>query len=78
MMVFRHLAAVLPNHLLIEVDPHRLIRGITGRSSHALREEFPSLATRLPTLWTNSYFVFTAGGSPLAVVKQYIENQKPE
>ncbi|MGB9454649.1 MAG: transposase [Bryobacteraceae bacterium] len=44
--------------------------------SWALRKEFPSLATRLPTLWTNSYFVSTVGGSPLAIVKQYIENQK--
>lgn len=73
---------VMPDHvhLLVDVDPqygiHRLIREIKGRSSHALRKEFPSLATRLPTLWTNSYFVSTVGGSPLAVVKQYIENQK--
>jgi putative transposase len=73
---------VMPDHvhLLVEVDPqygvHRLIRAMKGRSSHALRQEFPSLATRLPTLWTNSYFVSTVGGSPLAVVKQYIENQK--
>ena len=73
---------VMPDHvhLLVEVDPqygvHRLVRQIKGRSSHALRKEFPSLATRLPTLWTNSYFVSTVGGSPLAVVKQYIENQK--
>lgn len=67
-------------HLLVEIDPqygvHRLIREIKGRSSHALRKEFPSLATRLPTLWTNSYFVSTVGGSPMAIVKQYIENQK--
>ena len=67
-------------HLLVEVDPqygvHRLVREMKGRSSHALRKEFPSLATRLPTLWTNSYFVSTVGGSPLAIVKQYIENQK--
>jgi putative transposase len=27
-------------------------------------------------LWTNSYFVSTVGGAPLAIVKQYIENQK--
>lgn len=73
---------VMPDHvhLLVEVDPqygiHRLVRELKGRSSHALRKEFPSLATRLPTLWTNSYFVSTVGGSPLAVVKQYIENQK--
>jgi putative transposase len=73
---------IMPDHvhLLVEVDPqygvHRLIKELKRRSSHALRKEFPSLATRLPTLWTNSYFVSTVGGSPLAVVKQYIENQK--
>lgn len=73
---------VMPDHvhLLIEVDPqygvHRMVRQLKGRSSRILRSEFPSLSTRLPTLWTNSYFVSTVGGSPLAVVKQYIENQK--
>jgi len=73
---------VMPDHvhLLIEVEPqygiHRMIREIKGISSRVLRREFPSLATRLPTLWTNSYFVSTVGGSPLAIVKQYIENQK--
>jgi putative transposase len=73
---------VMPDHvhLLMEVDPqygiHRMVRQLKGRSSHTLRREFPSLATRLPTLWTNSYFVSTVGGSPLAIVKQYIENQK--
>jgi putative transposase len=30
----------------------------------------------LPTLWTNSYFVSTVGDAPVAVVEQYIENQK--
>jgi REP-associated tyrosine transposase len=73
---------VMPDHVhvLIEVDPqygvHRLVRQLKGRSSRILRSEFPSLTTRLPTLWTNSYFVSTVGGSPLAVVKRYIENQK--
>ena len=41
-----------------------------------IRQKLGEPATRLPTLWTNSYFVSTVGGSPLAVVKQYIENQK--
>ncbi|WP_425450675.1 IS200/IS605 family transposase [Sulfoacidibacillus thermotolerans] len=73
---------VMPDHvhLLVEVDPqfgiHRLIRLMKGRSSHHLREEFPWIKKRLPTLWTNSYFVSTVGGAPLAVIKQYIENQK--
>jgi putative transposase len=73
---------LMPDHvrLLVEVDPqfgmHRAVKLIKGRTSHHLRREFPSLTTRLPTLWTSSYFVSTAGGAPLAVIKQYIENQK--
>ncbi|WP_040392712.1 IS200/IS605 family transposase [Effusibacillus pohliae] len=73
---------VMPDHvhLLVEVDPqfgiHRLVKQMKGRSSRILRQEFPWLRSRLPSLWTNSYFVSTVGGAPLAVIKQYIENQK--
>ena len=73
---------VMPDHvhLLVEVDPqygiHRLIKLMKGRSSRLLRQEVPWLKKRLPTLWSNSYFVSTVGGAPLAIVKQYIENQK--
>ena len=67
-------------HLLVECDPqygiHRLVKQIKGRSSRVLRQEFDSLRSRLPTLWTNSYFVATVGGAPLALVKQYVENQR--
>lgn len=67
-------------HLLVEVDPqygvHRLVKAVKGRTSRVLREEFPWLRTRLPTLWTNSYFVATVGGAPLSVVKRYVEQQK--
>jgi putative transposase len=73
---------VMPDHvhLLVEVDPqygiHRLVRQIKGRSSRLLRQEYPWLKSRLPSLWTNAYFVSTVGGAPLEVIKQYIENQK--
>lgn len=73
---------VMPDHvhLLVEVDPqfgiHRLIKLMKGRSSRLLRAEFAWIKSRLPTLWTNSYFVSTIGGAPLEVVKQYIEQQK--
>lgn len=73
---------VMPDHLhlLVEVDPrfgiHRFVKRVKGVSSRLLRSEFPSLRTRLPTLWTNSYFVSTVGGAPLTAVKQYIESQK--
>lgn len=67
-------------HLLVEVDPqygiHRLIKQMKGRSSRLLRQEFKHLTTKLPTLWTNSYFVSTVGGAPIEKVKQYIQNQK--
>jgi putative transposase len=67
-------------HLLVEVDPqfgvHKLVKAIKGRSSRVLREEFPWLRSRLPSLWTNSYFVATVGGAPLSVVKRYVETQK--
>ena len=73
---------VMPDHvhLLLGCDPqfgiNRLVRSIKGVSSRALRQEFPSLKSRLPSLWTNAYFVATVGGAPLGVIKQYIENQK--
>lgn len=67
-------------HLLVSVDPqygiHRLIKQIKGRSSRLLREEFPALRSRLPTLWTNSYFVATVGGATSELVKQYVQNQR--
>lgn len=73
---------VMPDHvhLLVGVDPqfgvHKLVKLMKGRSSRYLRDEFPVLRSRLPSLWTNSYFVATVGGAPLSVVKGYIECQK--
>lgn len=73
---------VMPDHihLLLEVDPqfgiHRAVKRIKGKTSHILRNEFKHLTTKLPTLWTNSYFVSTVGGAPLSIIKQYIESQK--
>ena len=67
-------------HMLLEADPqlgiHKAVKRIKGRTSHDLREEFPWLKRRMPSLWTNSYFVSTVGGAPLSIVKQYIESQK--
>jgi putative transposase len=73
---------VMPDHvhLLLDCDPqfgiHKLVKLMKARSSRLLRQEFPHLKKRLPTLWTNSYFVATVGGAPLAVIKKYIGNQK--
>jgi len=73
---------VMPDHvhLLVEVNPQfgiaKLIRYFKRRSSRILRQEFAWLRSRLPTLWTNSYFVSTVGGASISVIKQYIESQK--
>jgi putative transposase len=73
---------VMPDHvhLLCGIDPqlgvHKFVKRLKGRSSRLLRQEFDWLRSRLPTLWTNSYFVATVGSAPLAVIKQYVENQK--
>lgn len=73
---------VMPDHvhLLLSVPPHvalnSAVKRIKGASSRALREEFPWLKSRIPTLWTNSYFASTVGGAPLSVVEEYIESQK--
>jgi putative transposase len=73
---------VMPDHvhLLVGCDPqfsiHRLIKLLKGYSSHALRQEFPALKRRLPSMWTNSYFCATTGGVTLETLKRYVEQQK--
>lgn len=66
-------------HLLLEVDPqygiNKAVRHIKGTTSHILRSEFPSLRSRIPTLWTTAYFVSTVGNTPLSEIRQYIEDQ---
>ncbi len=72
---------VMPDHvhLLEEVDQpfgvHRLVKALKGRSSRLLRQEFPHLSRRVPSLWPNAYFVATTGGAPLAAIKRYVEKQ---
>lgn len=73
---------MMPDHvqILIEVNPqygvHKAVKRMKGYSSRILREEYPWLRSRIPTLWTNSYFASTVGGAPSSAIKQYIENQK--
>ena len=73
---------VMPDHvhLFIEFDPrmnlHKIIKTLKGVSSHKLREEFPYLKSRIPSLWTRSYFSSTVGHVSEETVQQYIESQK--
>lgn len=66
-------------HVLMSCYPHivhKVVRTMKGRSSRVLREEFSSVKSRTPSLWTRSYFIATTGGAQLSVIKQYVENQK--
>lgn len=71
---------VAPDHLHLFVAvrptdvPALVIKSFKGRSSRYLREEFPQLK-KLPSLWTSSYFVSTAGNISSEVVKKYIEDR---
>ena len=73
---------VMPDHvhLILGCDPqfgiHRLVKYIKGASSRYLRLEYPTLKRRLPSLWTNNYFVATVGGVTLETLKRYVETQK--
>nr|WP_197261198.1 IS200/IS605 family transposase [Brevibacillus laterosporus] len=73
---------IMPDHvhLLITCDPqfgiHRIVKHLKGYTSRGLRMEFRHLKSRLPSLWTNSYFVATVGTVQLDVIKKYIESQK--
>ena len=73
---------IMPDHvrLLMEVNPqlgiHKAVKLVKGRTSNILRQEFKWLRSRIPSLWTNSYFVSTVGNTPLSAIKQYIEDQK--
>ena len=55
-----------------QLPVHKLAKRFKGRSSHTLREEFPGLL-KLPSLWTHSYFISTAGHVPAKTIHEYIE-----
>lgn len=64
-------------HLFVAVTPtdapYLVVKAFKGRSSNYLRKEFPHLL-KMPSLWTSSYFVSTAGNISSEAVKKYIED----
>lgn len=73
---------IMPDHIhmFISFDPrqplHELIRLFKGRSSKILRDKYPKLKSRIPSLWTRSYFCCTIGYISEETMQKYIENQK--
>ena len=77
-----HALEVMPDHLhlFVETDPRWAPAEIVGKfkavSSRLLRQEFPALRSRLPTLWSRSYFIATVGAVSEATIRRYIAAQK--
>ena len=57
-------------------SPHFIVQQFKGYCSRILREEFAELRSRLPSLWTRSYFCESVGCISADTIIRYIENQK--
>lgn len=60
---------------LPKLSPSDIMARIKGVSSRKLRQEFKKLS-HLPSLWTRSFFVSTAGDVSSDTIKKYINEQK--
>ena len=77
-----HALEVMPDHvhLFVEADPTlavaEIVNRFKGRSSRLMRQEFPALRSRLPTLWSRSYYAGSVGHVSAETVQAYIAAQK--
>lgn len=73
---------IMPDHVHLFVkcqpthSPHNVVKLIKGKTSKILRDEFPWLRSKIPTLWTNSYYCESVGSVSEEAIRKYIENQK--
>lgn len=71
---------IMPDHVYLFVcadvrtRPEIVVKRFKGRSSRYLRKEFPELL-KMPTLWSRSYFLSTAGNVSTEAIQKYIEQQ---
>lgn len=74
--------SVMPDHvhLLVSFPPtiaiNQIMFRVKGSTSHQLRKEFPALNSRLPSLWTRSYYAGSAGHVSVETIQGYLERQK--
>ena len=74
---------VMPDHVhcFVEVtstekSPHQIVARLKGYSSRFLRKEFKELKSKLPAMWTRSYYIGSVGHVSKETIEQYIKNQK--
>lgn len=72
---------IMPDHVHLflgtdpDVSPTQVMHALKGYTSRVLRQEFPKLQA-MPSLWTRSYWVSTAGKVSAEVIERYIAEQK--
>lgn len=73
---------IMPDHVHIFIAsdpteaPQRIANQLKGYTSRILRKEFPHLRSKMPTLWSRSYYVGSVGYVSEETVKNHIESQK--
>jgi putative transposase len=73
---------VMPDHVHLFVKtpptnaPHYIVQQLKGYTSRILRQEYGSLRSKLPTLWTRSYYCESVGHISEETIKRYISDQK--
>ena len=70
-------------HLLVNYPPKvaisKLVNSLKGVSSFLIRKKnYPTIKKKLwgGALWSPSYFAASCGGAPIAIIRQYIEQQR--
>lgn len=73
---------IMPDHVHVfvigqttEAIQH-IVNQLKGASSRILRSEFAILKSKLPCLWSRSYYCGTVGHVSEAEIEKYIEEQK--
>ena len=73
--------AIRPDHVHLFVrvwpvdSPVDVLKAVKGVTSYELRRKHPQLRT-MPSMWTRSYLVCTAGHVSQETIRRYIEAQK--
>jgi putative transposase len=73
---------IMPDHVHLFIkaspvdSPHFIVQQLKGHTSRILRKEFAELSSRLPTLWTRSYYCESVGHISEDAIRKYIADQK--
>ena len=74
--------AIQPDHMhvFVRVWPANsaadVVKELKSVTSFHLRKEFQEVTSKLPSLWTRSYFASTAGNVSKETIRRYIDAQK--